>query len=109
MNRYNSPPAAQTAEPFMVESRVPVGPSRFETHVQVPVTLAGIVALAVTFGLVIGSWRFGWPWDVTWIGGLVVFIGVLVWRLLWVDHLAWRLETITGHELDGKPGIGNPS
>jgi hypothetical protein len=107
--RYQDTTApASGVEPWMVESRVPVGPSRFETHVKVPVALAGIVALAVTFGLVIGTWRFGWSWDVTWIGGLVVFIVMLAWRLLWVDHLSWRLETITGRELDGKPGIGKP-
>jgi hypothetical protein len=92
----------------MVESRVPAGPSRFETHVAVPVALAGTVALAVTFGLVLAAWRFRWPWDVTWTGGLLAFIAMLAWRLRWVDRLAWRLETITGRELDGKPGIGKP-
>jgi hypothetical protein len=91
-----------------VETRVPIGPSRFETHVKVPVALAGIVALAVTFGLAIGTWRFDWPWDATWIGGLVTFIAMLAWRLLWVDQLSWRLERLTGLELDGKPGIGRP-
>ena len=107
--RYSTPPTSTaSAEPWMTETRVPVGPSRFESHVQVPVALAGIVTLAVTFGLVIAVWRFGWPWDVTWIGGLAVFIIVLAWRLLWVDQLAWRIEQITGRELDGKPGIGNP-
>jgi hypothetical protein len=110
VNRYSTPTttAPAPAESWMHESRSPAMPSRFETHVLVPVVLAGVVALAMTLGLVIGAWRFGWPWDVTWIGGLVAFIAMLAWRLLWVDHLSWRLETITGRELDGVPGIGKP-
>jgi hypothetical protein len=108
VNRYTTPATSAPAEPWMHESRVPAMPSRFETHVLVPVVLAGVVALAVTLGLVIGAWRFGWPWDVTWIGCFVAFIAMLAWRLLWVDHLSWRLETITGRELDGVPGIGKP-
>jgi hypothetical protein len=108
VNRYPTPATSAPAEPWMTETRSPAMPSRFETHVLVPVALAGVVTLVVTFGLVIGAWRFGWPWDVTWIGGLVAFIAMLAWRLLWVDHLSWRLETVTGRELDGVPGIGKP-
>ena len=92
----------------MVESRVPVGPTRFETHVQVPVALAGIVAAVVAFSIGLGAWRFGWPVDAMWIGGFLAFIVMLAWRLLWVDHISWRLERMTGMELDGKPGIGKP-
>ena len=97
------------AEPFMVESRVPIGPSRIETHVIVPLALTGITTLAVTAGLVICTWRFGWSWDVPWLGGLVVFLGMWAWRILLGDRLLWKLERVTGRDITGDGSIGDPT
>lgn len=110
MNRYTSPPTAtaQTAEPFMVSTTEPLRASRVESEVVVPFLQTGVTALAVTGALVFVSWRADWPWDVPVGGGLIVFVAMWVWRILRSDALLWRLERMTGRELDGKPGLGKP-
>lgn len=110
MNRYPSLPAqtAPAAEPFMVSTTEPLRASRVESEVVVPFLQTGVTALAVTFGLVFVAWRAEWSWDVPIGGGLAVFVGMWVWRILRSDALLWRLERMTGRELDGKPGIGKP-
>lgn len=90
------------SEPFMVESRVPVGESRVTTHVVVPFFQA-IITMALIAGCVLL-----WQWHA--IAGVVGAVGLIVWgwRVLLGDRLLWKLETITGRELDGTPGLGKP-
>ena len=73
MNRYpNQPQAPTQAEPpFMVESRVPVGPSRVETHVFVPFLLAVISMILVAANILL------WQWNP--LAGAVGAVGLLVW------------------------------
>jgi hypothetical protein len=102
VNRYTIP-TASTAEPsFMVESRVPVGESRVTTHFVVPALQALFTMLLIAIDVMLWQWR---P-----IAGGVGLIGIVVWgwRILLGDRLLWKLETITGRELDGTPGIGKP-
>ena len=73
-----------------------------------PLLQTGITALAVTFVLVFIAWRKDLPWDVPVWGGAATFCIMWVWRILRSDALLWRLERITGRELDGKPGLGKP-
>ena len=104
MNRYpNQPQAPTQAEPpFMVESRVPVGPSRVETHVFVPFLLAVISMILVAANILL------WQWNP--LAGAVGAVGLLVWvwRVLLGDRLLWKLETITGRDLDGDGTEGRP-
>ena len=104
MNRYSNQPQAptQAEPPFMVESRVPVGPSRVETHVFVPFLLAVISMILVAANILL------WQWNP--LAGAVGAVGLLVWvwRVLLGDRLLWKLETITGRDLDGD-GIGGPA
>jgi hypothetical protein len=89
-------------EPFMIESRVPVGPSRVETHVFVPFLQAIITMALIALDVLLWQWR---P-----IAGAVGAVGLLMWgwRLLLGDRLLWKLETLTGHELTGDNVIGKP-
>ena len=98
---YTTP--TQQAEPFMVETRVPVGESRLTTHVIVPFLQALVTMLLIAGDVLLWQWR---P-----VAGVVGVIGLLVWvwRVLLGDRLLWKLETITGRELDGTPGLGQPS
>ena len=103
MNRYpNQTQAPAQAEPFMVESRIPVGESHLTTHVIVPF-LQSLIAMALIAGDVLL-----WQWNP--ISGAVGAVGLAIfaWRILKADGLLTRLETITGRELDGIPGIGKP-
>jgi hypothetical protein len=86
----------------MVESRVPVGESRLTTHVFVPFLQAVLTMALLTACVLLFQWR---P-----VAGVVCGIGLAIWgwRILKADGLLTRLETITGRELDGKPGIGKP-
>ena len=83
--------------------------SRVDSEVIVPLLQTGITALAVTFVLVFIAWRKDLAWDVPVWGGAATFCIMWVWRILRSDALLWRLERITGRELDGKPGIGKPA
>ena len=90
MNRYsNQPQAPAQAEPFMVESRVPIGPSRVETHVFVPFLLAVISMILVAANILL------WQWNP--LAGAVGAVGlpVWVWRVLLGDRLP--LETRNDH------------
>ena len=102
MNRYQDTQNTQTAEPFMVESHVPVGASRMETHVFVPAAQALITMILIAADVLLWQWH---P-----IAGAVGAAGLLMWgwRILLGDRLLWKLETITGRELDGQPGLGKP-
>jgi hypothetical protein len=102
VNRYPTPATSTPAEPFMVESRVPVGESRLTTHVFVPFLTAIITMAFIAGDVLLFQWR---P-----VAGVVGAIGLLVFvvRVILADGLLTRLETITGRELDGKPGIGKP-
>jgi hypothetical protein len=73
-----------------------------ETHVLVP----GAQALFTM--LLVGGDVLLWQWQP--IAGAVGAVGLLMWgwRILLNDRLLWKLETITGRELDGTPGIGKP-
>jgi hypothetical protein len=98
--RYPSTPTAEP--PFMVESRVPVAESRLTTHVFVPF-LTAVITMALIAGCVML-----WEWKP--VAGVIGAVGLLAygWRVLKADGGLTRLETITGLELDGKPGIGKP-
>jgi hypothetical protein len=103
MTRYTSQPQAPApAEPFMVESRIPIGESRLTTHVIVPIAQALCTMCLIGVTLLLWEWR---P-----VAGVIGAVGLIVfaWRILLGDRLLWRLETITGRELDGIPGIGKP-
>ena len=86
----------------MVESRIPIGESRLTTHVVVPALQALVTMFLIASVVMLWQWR---P-----IAGAVGVIGIIVWgwRILLNDRLLWKLETITGRELDGTPGIGKP-
>jgi hypothetical protein len=103
VNRYTTPASTAPAEPFMVESRVPVGESRLTTHVFVPFLTAVITMAFIAADMLLFQWR---P-----VAGVVGAIGLAVFvvRVILADGLLTRLETITGRELDGVPGIGKPS
>lgn len=90
------------AEPFMVEQRVPVGPSRVETHVIVP-AMQTLITMILVVGIVLL-----WRWEP--VAGVIGALGLLVWawRILLGDRLLWKLERVTGRELDGVPGLGKP-
>jgi hypothetical protein len=98
--RYTTPPAAPAVEPWMHESRIPVGESRLTTHVFVPFLQAAITMLLIAGCVLVFEWQ---P-----VAGAVGGIGLAIWawRILKADGLLTRLETITGRELDGVPGIG---
>ena len=100
MNRYPSTPAPAPAEPWMKETRVPVAESRLTTHVFVPF-LTALITMAMVAGCVML-----WQWKP--VAGVIGAVGLLAyaWRVLKADGALTRLETITGLELDGKPGIG---
>jgi hypothetical protein len=102
VNRHPYTAPATPDAPFMVESRVPVGESRLTTHVFVPFLQAAITMLLIAGCVLVFEWR---P-----VAGAVGAIGLLIWgwRILKADGLLTRLETITGRELDGVPGIGKP-
>jgi hypothetical protein len=95
-------PTTPTVEPFMVESRVPVAESRLTTHVFVPFLTALITMALITGCVMLWAWR---P-----VAGIIGAVGLLAyaWRVLKADGGLTRLETITGLELDGKPGLGRP-
>jgi len=101
MNRYTAP-TAPAAEPFMVESRVPVGESRLTTHVIVPAAIALITMVLVAVDVML------WQWEP--LAGLVGAVGLLVWgwRIVLGDRLLWKLETVTGRDLDGDGTEGQP-
>jgi len=101
MNRYTAPPAP-AAEPFMVESRVPVGESRLTTHVIVPAAIALITMILVAVDVML------WQWEP--LAGVVGAVGLLVWawRIVLGDRLLWKSETVSGRDLDGDGVIGRP-
>ena len=86
----------------MVESRVPIGASRVETHVFVPFLLAVISMILVAANILL------WQWNP--LAGAVGAVGLLVrvWRVLLGDRLLWKFETITGRDLDGDGTEGRP-
>lgn len=100
--------SAPAEPPFMVESRQPAAPSRFETHVIVPLAQSGVSALVVTMALVVVGWRQDWAWDVPVLGGLLTFTGFWVWRLWFGDRLLWGVETIIKHDVTGDGKVGRP-
>lgn len=103
MNHYpRTAPTTAPAEPFMVESRVPVGESRVTTHVVVPFFQA-----LITMALIVADVLL-WQWHP--IAGTVGAVGLIVWgwRVLLGDRLLWKLETITGRDLDGDGDTGAP-
>ena len=95
--------AQTTAEPFMVESRIPVGPSRVETHVIVPFLIAVIVMALIALDVLLWEWRPA--------AGLIGAAGLLAffWRVILGDRLNWKLETMTGRDLDRDGQIGKPA
>jgi hypothetical protein len=104
VNRYTTPaaPTAPTAEPWITETRVPVGESRVTTHVIVPAMQALIAMILLSADVLLWGWK---P-----VAGIIgaVGIGIWVWRVLLGDSLLWRLETITGRDLDGDGTEGQP-
>ena len=100
--RYQTPAPPATAEPWMVETRVPVGPSRVETHVIVPLLHATITMILLAAVVLLWQWH---P-----LAGAVGTVGLLVWgwRILLGDRLAWKLETITGRDITGDGQVGRP-
>jgi hypothetical protein len=102
VNHYTAPTAQAPTEPWMVETRVPVGESRLTTHVFVPFLQAAITMLLIAGCVLVFAWR---P-----VAGVVGGIGLLVWgwRILKADGLLTRLETITGRDINGDGSIGKP-
>lgn len=108
MTTYRQP-ADVAQPPATITTSAPLRSSRVESEIMVPFLQTAITAVIVGVALALLTWRFDWSWDVPIFGVVVVLVGMWVWRLLRSDALMWKLERMTGLELDGKPGIGKPT
>ena len=90
------------AQPVTVATKEPLRASRVESEVVVPFAQTGITALLAAIGVGLFLWRIE-----AGIFGALVF-GVWLWRILRSDVLLWRLERITGRDLNRDGVTGEP-
>jgi hypothetical protein len=105
---YSQTQTAPTAEPFVIESTVPVRDSRLEADVFVPALQTLITTVVVGIGLALLAIVFNWSGNVPAFGAAATLIGMWVWRILRSDRLMWRREKITGRDINGDGSVGRP-
>lgn len=93
---------------FVVEHRQPTRQPSLESDVFVPAlqTLFTALAAAIVAGLL--ALAFRWPIQVVLIATALVLALGWVWRLRLADSLLWRVESMTGKDIDKDGAIGAP-